>query len=77
MAKSKKSAKSPKKARKVVKKVVAFKVAKEKTPFMTFKLTEQTFYWFVMLSLIFCLALWVLSIQLKTTEILESLSAVF
>lgn len=73
MAKSKKSVKAPKKAVKVV----TFKVSKEKTPFMTFKFTEQTFYWFFMISLIFCLSLWVLSIQLKTTEILDSLSFIF
>jgi len=76
MAKLKKSVKAPKKARKSAK-IVSFKVCKEKTPFMTLKFTEQTFYWLVMLSLIFCLSLWVLSIQLKTTEILQNLSAIF
>jgi len=76
MARSKKSVKAPKKARKTAK-IVSFKVSKEKAPFMTFKFTEQTFYWFVMLSLIFCLSLWVLNIQLQTTEILQSISATF
>jgi len=89
MAKSKKSAKSTKavsaKATKVVakkpikkaKKVVLknFKISKEPLPFMTFKVTEQTLYWFVMLSLIFCLALWILSIQLKTSAIIDTINA--
>lgn len=85
MAKSKKPTKSVKtikntikKPIKRVKKVVVkdFKISKEPYPFMTFKITEQTLYWFVMLSLVFCLALWVLSLQLKTTEIIESISMI-
>lgn len=91
MAKSKKSVKTTKakaaevKASRVVakkpikkaKKIALknFKVGKEPLPFMTFKITEQTLYWFVMLSLIFCLALWILNIQLKTTAIIDTINA--
>lgn len=89
MAKAKKSTKKTKvvskplavkrvkKPTKASKKITHFKMSKESTPFMTFKLTEQTLYWFVMLSLIFSLSLWVLSIQLKTTYLLESISLSF
>lgn len=76
MAKSKKSVKAPKKARKSAE-FASFKLCKEKTPFMTFRFTEQTFYWLVILSLIFCLSLRVLHIQLKTIDILQSISATF
>jgi hypothetical protein len=65
--------KPAKKAKKVTLK--NFKVSKEPLPFMTFKVTEQTLYWFVMLSLIFCLALWILNIQLKTTAIIDTINA--
>ncbi len=81
MAKSKKSVKTTKaisaKPAKKAKKVVLknFKVSKEPLPFMSFKITEQTLYWFVMLSLIFCLALWILNIQLKTTAIIDTINA--
>lgn len=89
MAKSKKSVKSTKaaaaKTAKVVtkkpvkkaKKVVLknFKISKEPLPFMTFKVTEQTLYWFVMLSLIFCLAVWILNIQVKTSAIIDTINA--
>lgn len=87
MAKSKKSTKSAKvtktvkavakKPIKKAKKVVLknFKISREPLPFMTLKVTEQTLYWFVVLSLIFCLALWILSIQIKTSAIIESINA--
>lgn len=71
------SVKRAKRLPKVSNKLVNFKIYKERTPFLTFKITEQTFYWFIVTSLIFCLALWVLSIQLKTTYLLESISQSF
>ena len=67
------AAKTTKKAKKVALK--NFKVSKEPLPFMSFKITEQTLYWFVMLSLIFCLALWILDIQIKTTAIIDAINA--
>jgi len=71
MVKRKKSSKTPRK----IHKVESFKLYAEPTPFMTFRVTEQTFYWFVMIACIFCLALWVLSIQLDTNRILDSIVA--
>ena len=75
MAKSKKAAKKSTVKPKRVVKVEDFKVAKEPAPFMTFKLTQQTFYWLMLLLLIFALAIWVLDIQLQTTEIINSIEA--
>ena len=52
-----------------------FKIQKEAVPFMTFKLTQQTFYWLILLLLISALSIWVLDIQLKTNELLNSIEA--
>ena len=54
----------------------SFKVSQEQVPFLTFRFTEQTFYWIILLSMILALALWVYNIQLKTTDILNSISVV-
>ena len=55
-------------------KPVTFKISREKSPFFTFKFTEQTVYWIILLALIFALSLWVLKIQLDTTEIINSIA---
>lgn len=75
MATTKKSSKKSKKGVKKVAKLKTFKLYKEQTPFLSFKFTMQTMYWFILLVLIFALSLWVLSIQLKTASILESISS--
>lgn len=64
--------KSAKKAKKV--ELKHFKISREPLPFLTFKITEQTVYWFVVVSLIFCLALWVLDIQIKTSAIIDTIN---
>ena len=81
MVKAKKSAKKVKKValkkRSTAKKStkpVNFKVCREKFPFMSFRFTQQTFYWVILLALIFALSLWVLKIQLDTTEIINSIA---
>ena len=85
MATTKKTAKPA--AKKVVKAVVKkqtkakrstkpvnFKICREKFPFVSFHFTEQTVYWIILLALIFALSLWVLKIQLDTTEIINSIT---
>lgn len=75
---AKKSTAKPKQAKRVVKKVAAmqdFKLAAETTPFWSFKLTDQTFYWLTLLVLIFALGIWVLDIQVKTNEIINAIEA--
>lgn len=52
-----------------------FRIQKESVPFMTFKLTQQTFYWLILLLLIFALSIWVLDIQLQTNDILNAVEA--
>lgn len=82
MATSKKlPKKSPKKPSTTVKKRKtlkheSFKLSQEQVPFLTFRFTEQTFYWVILLAMILALALWVYNIQLKTTDILNSISTI-
>jgi hypothetical protein len=71
----KKTAKKAKTAKGAVKHQT-FKLSREKTPFLTFRVTEQTVYWAILLVLIFILALWVLNIQLYVADILSGVSAV-
>lgn len=74
------SKKSPKKSKTTVKRKAikhqSFKISQEQAPFLTFRFTEQTFYWIILLSMILALALWVYNIQLKTTDILNSISTI-
>jgi hypothetical protein len=70
MASTKKSSKKIKKASKMQ----SFHLSKEANRFLSFKLTEQTIYWIILLVLILGLSLWVLNIQLRTTDILNSIS---
>ncbi|MGB4420420.1 MAG: hypothetical protein WBI29_01305 [Candidatus Saccharimonadales bacterium] len=58
----------PKKA-----KPASFKIQKETVPFMSFKITEQTVYWLVVVLLIFLLGIWVLRIQLDLSELLDQI----
>ena len=51
----------------------SFVVGKEKYPFMTFKVTDQTVYWSILLILILLLGVWVVNIQISISEILNSI----
>ena len=66
-------ASKPKRAKKIAK-PQSFHVFKDNTPFMTFKITEQTAYWLILLVLIFGLSLWVLNIQINTNILLDSIT---
>jgi len=53
--------------------VESFKVSKESKPFVTYRITDQTIYWSILLILIFGLALWILQIQINITDMLNSI----
>ena len=53
--------------------VKSFKLSKEKYPFITFKITDQTFYWSVLLILVLLLGLWVVKIQINISDILNTI----
>lgn len=76
--KSKKAVKKPATRKPVARskksiKIEDFRISRESSPFMTFKITQQTFYWLMLLLLIFALALWVLTIQIQTMDIINSI----
>lgn len=51
----------------------SFKLSKEKMPFVTFKITDQTVYWSALLILILLLGLWVVNIQINISDILNAI----
>ncbi|HUC96396.1 MAG TPA: hypothetical protein VMR16_01895 [Candidatus Saccharimonadales bacterium] len=74
MATAKKTTKkksAPKKAK--VTDLRSFKLSKESTPFVSFKITNQTIYWSILLILILILALWVLQIQINISDVLNTI----
>ena len=52
----------------------SLKKKKKKTPFFTFKVTDQTIYWLVLSVVVFLLALWVLHLHLELLEVITSIS---
>ncbi|MEI6850460.1 MAG: hypothetical protein WCK26_00670 [Candidatus Saccharibacteria bacterium] len=67
---SKKSA--PRKVKKA--KFESFQMSKDSTPFLQFLITEQTIYWMILLTLILALGIWVLSIQIEISNLLDSIT---
>ena len=53
--------------------VKSFKLSPETSPFVSFRLTDQTVYWSILLIMILVLALWVLQIQVNISDILDSI----
>ena len=51
----------------------SFKLSKEKMPFISFKITDQTVYWSVLLILILGLGLWVVNLQISISNILDNI----
>ena len=73
------TAKKPTVKKRTVKKprkttVQSFKLNKETVPFVTYKITEQTVYWSILLILILVLALWVLQIPVNSSDMLSNLN---
>lgn len=52
----------------------SFQVGKDAKPFATFKVTDQTIYWSILLLLILILALWILQIQINITDTINSIN---
>lgn len=53
----------------------SFRVAKEDTPFFTFKLTRQTLYWLVLSVVVVAFTLWILKLQADIQDIYNSIDA--
>ena len=52
----------------------SFQVSNERSPFVTFKITNQTIYWSVLAVYILVLSIWVLKIQLDTLNIINTIN---
>ncbi len=46
----------------------SFKITRETTPFLTYKITKQTMYWLVLLLVILILEVWILQMQFKALD---------
>jgi inner membrane protein involved in colicin E2 resistance len=75
MATSKKATvkKTSHKSHKKPQQIESFKVSKETKPFVSYRITDQTIYWSILLILIFGLALWILQIQININDVLNSI----
>jgi len=51
----------------------SFQVSRERSPFVTFRITSQTLYWLALALYIFILSIWVLNIQIDTLEIINKI----
>ena len=51
----------------------SFRVEKEQTPFTSFKVTRQTFYWVVLLLVIIATQLWILKLQMDISHLTDLL----
>ncbi len=51
----------------------SFKVSKETAPFVSFRVTDQTVYWSILLILVLALALWILQIQININDMLNNI----
>ena len=49
----------------------SFKLAKNNTPFTTFKVTRQTFYWIILVAFIIFIQLWILKLHIEVAGLLE------
>jgi len=54
----------------------SFKVVKDTRPFVSFRVTDQTVYWSILLIMILVLALWVLQIQINITDTINSINTI-
>lgn len=49
----------------------SFKLSSEREPFNSFKITEQTVYWIIIVALLIFFQLWILKLQVEVTQILD------
>ncbi|MDX2775919.1 hypothetical protein PV379_00930 [Streptomyces caniscabiei] len=73
MASAKKKTTSAKKATKKSESMRSFVVEKDRPPFMTFRVTHQTFYWVVLSALILALGVWVLTLTVKLQQVYDDI----
>ena len=68
------SSKVKRPAKKTAQSVESFKISSS-TPFLVYKVTQQTALWGILMAYIFILSVWVLKIQIDTLQVIESINA--
>lgn len=53
----------------------SFHVAKDQTPFTTFRVTRQTVYWVILVAFIIFAQLWIISLQVEVASLLDAQQA--
>ena len=66
----------PRKSRSIIHHSKSFKIVQDRTPFLTYQITQQTVYWTVLFIYILILSLWILNIQLDTLRIIEKINTI-
>lgn len=51
----------------------SFTISDDRPPFMTFRITQQTFYWVVIGALILALGIWVLTLTIKLQQVYDEI----
>lgn len=51
----------------------SFVVTEDRPPFMTFRITHQTFYWVVLSALVLALGVWVLTLTVKLQQVYDEI----
>lgn len=69
-----KKAKSKKSTVKIPKHV-SFRRTKDNLPFLTYKFTDQTLYWFILSTVVLVLSLWVINLHLEVQRIYNQIDA--
>lgn len=53
----------------------SFKRSKSPTPFFTFELTRQTFYWALLSAIVLAMGVWVMSINIEVNKIYDQIDS--
>ncbi len=55
--------------------VKSFELVRDRTPFMSYQVTQQTIFWAMLFIYIMILSLWILNIQLDTLRIIDKINS--
>jgi hypothetical protein len=53
----------------------SFELAKSSTPFFTFRITHQTFYWVILCGLVLALGVWVIVLNNRVQDLYDQIEA--
>ncbi len=53
----------------------SFKTYSDPTPFFTFRITHETFYWVILCSLVLALGIWVITLSMQVQKLYDQVEA--